>query len=765
MAKFLVIVESPAKSKTITKILGRDYRVLASYGHVMDLPKSKLGVDVANNFKVEYEISKEKASVVKDLKKAAESAEKIFLCSDGDREGEAIAANLADLINDRSKIVRATFNEITEKAVKAAIANPRCIDCNLVDSQQARRVLDRIVGYKISPILWDKIKRGISAGRVQSVAVRLIVEREREILAFKPQEYWSIAGQFFDQKNTISANLRLVDDSKVVSSAEEVEKAEANKSFLRIKDKGSADLFVGVIRSKPQYVVSNTETKEVKASAYPPFHTSSLQMASANRLGFDAKRTMQIAQSLYEGVDMGSGPIGLITYMRTDSFNIAKEAQDECLALIQQKYGQNFVPEKRNFYRSKAGAQQAHECIRPTHVDLTPEAAKGKLPQEAHRLYTIIWQRFVASQMSPAVYDATSVEIQSEGDKPVFTFRATGRKTKFAGWTAVYQSEDDEENTLPPIASGTKVKLQDITPDQHMTQPPPRYTDASLVKTLEKEGIGRPSTYASIIQTIQDRKYVEKTGHGGKAPFKATDLGMTVTDRLIEGFPKIMDLGFTRDMEKDLDDIEEGTKKYIDILSAFYKPFEESLKEAKKKMTCTKGGEPTNIDCPKCQTKLIKLLGSFGYFLKCPTEDCGHSQNPDGSTLKSQREETSLLCDKCGGKVVKATGRFGPYYCCEHYHDKKCDFTMKMGKKGLPQRKLKAEPTNLKCDKCKAPMVIRVASRKKQPNAFLSCSKFPKCRESKPLPDELKKEGDQMLCKYSEIRKKDQKDAEQLQKS
>jgi len=763
MAKFLVIVESPAKSKTITKILGRDYRVLASYGHVMDLPKSKLGVDVANGFKVEYEVSKEKANVVKDLKKAAELAEKIFLCSDGDREGEAIAANLADLINDRSKIVRATFNEITEKAVKAAIANPRGINSNLVDSQQARRVLDRIVGYKISPILWDKIKRGISAGRVQSVAVRIIVEREREILAFKPQEYWSIAGRFFDQKNTISANLRLVDSSKVVSSAEEVEKSETNKSFLRIKDKGSADLFVGTIKAKQQYIVSNTETKEVKTSAYPPFHTSSLQMASANRLGFDAKRTMQIAQSLYEGVDMGSGPIGLITYMRTDSFNIAKEAQDECLALVQQKYGQNFVPEKRNFYKSKAGAQRAHECIRPTHVDLTPEDAKGKLPQEAHRLYTIIWQRFVASQMSPAVYDATSVEIQSEGDKPIFTFRATGRKTKFAGWTAVYQSEDDEENTLPPITSGTKVKIQDVSPDQHMTQPPPRYTDASLVKTLEKEGIGRPSTYASIIQTIQDRKYVEKAGHGGKAPFKATDLGMTVTDSLIQGFPKIMDLGFTRDMEKDLDDIEEGTKKYIDILSSFYKPFEESLKEAKKKMTSTKGGEPTNVDCPKCQTKLIKLLGSFGYFLKCPTEGCGHSQNPDGSTLKSQREETSLVCDKCGGKIVKATGRFGPYYCCEHYHDKKCDFTMKMGKKGLPQRKLKAESTDIKCDKCKAPMVIRVASRKKQPNAFLSCSKFPKCRESKPLPDELKKEGDQMLCKYSEIRKKDQKDAEKLQ--
>jgi len=763
MAKFLVIVESPAKSKTITKILGRDYRVLASYGHVMDLPKSKLGVDVANGFKVEYEVSKEKANVVKDLKKAAELAEKIFLCSDGDREGEAIAANLADLINDRSKIVRATFNEITEKAVKAAIANPRGINSNLVDSQQARRVLDRIVGYKISPILWDKIKRGISAGRVQSVAVRIIVEREREILAFKPQEYWSIAGRFFDQKNTISANLRLVDSSKVVSSAEEVEKSETNKSFLRIKDKGSADLFVGTIKAKQQYIVSNTETKEVKTSAYPPFHTSSLQMASANRLGFDAKRTMQIAQSLYEGVDMGSGPIGLITYMRTDSFNIAKEAQDECLALVQQKYGQNFVPEKRNFYKSKAGAQRAHECIRPTHVDLTPEDAKGKLPQEAHRLYTIIWQRFVASQMSPAVYDATSVEIQSEGDKPIFTFRATGRKTKFAGWTAVYQSEDDEENTLPPITSGTKVKIQDVSPDQHMTQPPPRYTDASLVKTLEKEGIGRPSTYASIIQTIQDRKYVEKAGHGGKAPFKATDLGMTVTDSLIQGFPKIMDLGFTRDMEKDLDDIEEGTKKYIDILSSFYKPFEESLKEAKKKMTSTKGGEPTNVDCPKCQTKLIKLLGSFGYFLKCPTEGCGHSQNPDGSTLKSQREETSLICDKCGGKIVKATGRFGPYYCCEHYHDKKCDFTMKMGKKGLPQRKLKAESTDIKCDKCKAPMVIRVASRKKQPNAFLSCSKFPKCRESKPLPDELKKEGDQMLCKYSEIRKKDQKDAEKLQ--
>lgn len=763
MSKFLVIVESPAKSKTIKKILGQDYKVMASYGHIMDLPKSKLAVDVEHGFAVEYEPSKGKSQVIKDIKKAAEEADRIYLCSDSDREGEQISNNILSILSkkDKAKAVRSTFNEITSRAIKEAINNPRNIDENLVNSQQARRVLDRLVGYKISPLLWEKVKRGLSAGRVQSVAVRLIVEREREILAFKPQEYWSILGQFSNQQDRIPANLRLVDDCKVVSSAEEVEKSETSKNFLRIKNKADADKYVDSIKNKPKYSVSNTETKEVKTSPYPPFHTSSLQMASANRLGFDAKRTMQIAQSLYEGVDIGSGPIGLITYMRTDSFNVAKEAQTECLCLIQHKYGQTFVPEKPNFYRSKAGAQQAHECIRPTHVDITPDDARGKLTADGLKLYTIIWQRFVASQMTPAIYDATTVDIQSE-EKPVFTFRATGRKTKFAGWTIVYKSEDDEENTLPPITAGTAVSLNEVKPDQHMTQPPPRYTDGSLVKTLEKEGIGRPSTYASIIQTIQDRKYVEKAGQGGKAPFKATDLGMTVTDRLIEGFPNIMDLGFTRSMEQDLDDIETGTKKYLDVLTNFYGPFSASVKEAKKKMTSTKGGEQTDIECPRCKTKLTKLLGSCGYFLKCLAEGCGHSQNLDGSTAKSQREETSFTCDKCGGKVLKATGRFGPYFCCEHYHDKKCDFTMKINKKGFPQRKLQALKTDITCDKCKAPMVIRVASRKKEPNAFLSCSKFPKCRESKPLPDSLKKEGDEMVCKFRLLRKKDSEDVAKM---
>ena len=764
MPKFLVIVESPAKSKTIKKILGQDYKVMASYGHIMDLPKSKLAVDVEHGFTVEYEISKGKAQVVNDIKKAAIEADRIYLCSDQDREGEQISNNILSLLDkkDKAKAVRSTFNEITSKAIKAAIDNPRSIDENLVNSQQARRVLDRIVGYKISPLLWEKIKRGLSAGRVQSVAVRIIVDREREIQAFVPQEYWSITGTFAHEKDSILTHLKLVDSLKVVNSAEDIERSSSNYTFLRIKDKQQAIDLTTQIQTKRPYVVSNTETKEVKATPYPPFHTSSLQMAGANRLGFDAKRTMQIAQSLYEGIDMGSGPIGLITYMRTDSFNISKEAQDECLCLIKQKYGQAFAPDKPNFYRSKAGAQQAHECIRPTHVDITPDDATGRLTPEGLKLYTIIWQRFVASQMTPAVYDATTVDIQSEGDKPVFTFRATGRKTKFAGWTTVYNSEDDEEDTLPVITTGTIVSLNEAKPDQHMTQPPPRYTDASLVKTLEKEGIGRPSTYASIIQTIQDRKYVEKTGRGGKAPFKATDLGMTVTDRLIEGFPNIMDLGFTRSMEQDLDDIEAGTKKYLDVLTNFYEPFAESIKEAKKKMTSIKGGELTDVECPRCKTKLTKLLGSCGYFLKCLAEGCGHSQNPDGSTAKSQREETPFSCDKCGGKVLKATGRFGPYFCCEHYHDKKCDFTMKMDKKGQPQRKVQALKTDIPCDKCKSLMLIRVASRKKEPNAFLSCSKFPKCRESKPLPDTLKKEGDEMVCKFRLLRKKDLEDISKI---
>lgn len=764
MSKFLVIVESPAKSKTIKKILGADYKIIASYGHIMDLPKSKLGVDTEHGFNVEYEPSKGKNQAIKQIKTEAALAEKIFLCSDPDREGEQIANNILSLLSktDRAKAVRATFNQITQKAVREAIANPRQIDQNLVAAQQARRVLDRIVGYKISPLLWDKIKRGLSAGRVQSVAVRLIAEREKEIQVFVPEEYWSINGSFSSEGSGIKADLKLIDENKVVSSADELEKSKQSANFIRIDNQQKADDISKQISSKKTFVISKNETKQVKQTAYPPFHTSSLQMSSANRLGFDAKRTMQIAQSLYEGIDTGNGPIGLITYMRTDSFNVSREAQGECRDVVLQKFGADYLPDKPNFYRSKAGAQEAHECIRPTHVELTPEEARSHLTPDLYKLYMMIWQRFVASQMSPALYDSTTIDIQSEEKEPYFTFRATGRKTRFAGWTAVYKSEDEEEPPLPQFKKDDKFSLLELLPSKHMTQPPPRFTDASLVKTLEKEGIGRPSTYASIIQTIQDRKYVEKNGRGGKAPFKATDLGMTVTDRLIEGFPTIMDLGFTRDMEKDLDDIESGTKNYLNVMTDFYGPFVQTLKDAKKKMTSTKGGEKTNEDCPKCGEKLTKFLGSCGYFMKCTNEKCGHSQNLDGSTSKSQREETPYICDKCGAKVVKATGRFGPYFCCENYHDKKCNFTMKMDKKGLPKRKLEATPTNIPCPKCKAKMVIRVASRKKQPNAFLSCSKFPKCRESSPLPDSLEKEGNDLLCKFKVLQKKDREDAEKI---
>lgn len=768
MAKFLVIVESPAKAKTIQRILGRDYMVTASMGHVRDLSSEKIGkgkdalsgVDVTNDFEPRYDVLSNKAKTVKDIIKQSERVDTIFLCPDPDREGEAIAFHLRELMIDAGRdpgdFKRVTYHEITPRAINEAFRHPRDLDMNLVNSQQARRILDRVVGYKLSPLLWKKIKRGLSAGRVQSVAVRLVSEREKEIMAFIPREYHTVAGKFSTSEG-FPAQLKFLDDKKVVCSAADLDRFDSKpKEYVHVANESEAKSIASKALALGTYVVSSYEEKQVKERPYPPFSTSNLQVAAAVRLGYDAKRTMSIAQQLYEGV--GGSDHGLITYMRTDSFNVGKDAQDEARDFIKGKYGDDHYPAAPNVYASKKGAQEAHECIRPTEVSLTPDDAKSKLSDEQYKLYRLIWQRFVASQMAPAVYDAVACELEPEGQKPgVMTFRATGRKIAFAGWTAVYERDEDENASLPAMAVGQKVKTTSILPEKHVTEPPPRFTDATLVKLLEKEGIGRPSTYASIIAVIQDRGYVEKAGFGGRAPFKATTLGMLVTDSLVGHFPVIMDVGFTRDMEERLDDVSEGKVGHVKVLKDFYKEFMTELAKADIAMPTKKGGEVTTHPCPKCSEMMVKFLGRFGEFLACPKCKTKQNLDSDGNPKDPDADILPITCDKCGSKMMRAKGRFGEYIKCSA---EGCKFTMGLTKAGMPKRKLAAEPTKLACPKCSKPMVVRISARGKmpKPKPFCSCSGFPKCRHAEELPADLKSVGEEVVKQWSALRELDRRD-------
>ena len=752
MPKNLVIVESPAKAKTINKILGKDFIVKASYGHVRDLPKKELGIDIEGGFIPTYEVLSKKKDTVSELKKLAKDSEVVFLCSDPAREGEAISWNLFEVLKlSKSKARRVTFNEITPSAITNAFKHPRDIDMNLVNSQQARRMLDRLVGYKLSPILWQKIRRGLSAGRVQSVAVRLLAEREKEIAAFKPEEYWTIKGSF-EAPSPFLALLRAIDDKRVVCSAEDLGKSKESKQFVLLASQAQAIPLIGQCEGRP-YEITEHEVKSVSESPYPPFNTSMLQQAAANRLGFDAKRTMAIAQGLYEGVETSSGPVGLITYMRTDSFNVSQDALKEVRSLVQDQFGDKYCPAKPNFFKSKAGAQEAHECVRPTHVEMIPDHVKSHLTGEQFRLYELIWKRFVASHMTPALYEATSCEIcPSDKAHPRVMFRATGRVLKFDGWTKIYEREEDEDGKLPPLSKGAKPKLVAALPEKHVTQPPPRYTEASLVKILEKEGIGRPSTYATILSTIQERQYAEKVGKGGKAPFKATELGLLVTECLTGRF-KFMDVGFTRDMEEKLDEVEEGKVDHVKLLEKFFAGFKAELDDAKKDIKGVKA-EKTDVDCPKCGKKMLKKFGRFGYFLACENEKCKHSMNLDGKS-KNEGEPTDMTCDKCGKPMLRKVGRFGPYLCCSDY-PKDCQFTMRINKVGLPTRKAPTLKTSVKCAKCDKEMVLRM-SRKGSP--FLGCSGFPKCRNIRSVedvPENLEDKVDELRKKWLEGKKKDE---------
>ncbi|MFZ0630040.1 MAG: type I DNA topoisomerase [Acidobacteriaceae bacterium] len=624
MGKSLVIVESPAKGKTINKYLGKNYQVEASFGHIMDLPKRDLGVELKKRtFEPTLIVTPDKEKVVRHLKKLAETADAVYLAPDPDREGEAIAAHLSmqlmPVVKDKSRIRRVTFNEITQKAVRAAFEHPRDVDENLVDAQQTRRVLDRIVGYQISPLLWDKVRRGLSAGRVQTVAVRLIVEREREIQAFQPVEYWTID----------AAVAPVPDGQEFVARLVAIDGAKAEVptvSTPSVPDQKTADAIVAAL-PRARWSVRSVERKERRRSPAPPFTTSKLQQDASRQLGFNVKRTMGVAQRLYEGVDLGpDGSVGLITYMRTDSTRIAPEAITAVREFIGQKLGTQYLPEQPNAYRSKKDAQDAHEAIRPTNPELHPDEIRRFLSDEQHRLYKLIWQRFVASQMVPAVFDQTTVTIDARADRS-YEFRSTGSVLKFDGFLKVYHEasdtvdEDEEEMklVLPSLNDGDPLKLNRTMPEQHSTEPPPRYNEASLVKELEERGIGRPSTYASIITTIQDREYVTKmppTGRGGR--FYPTEIGTVVTDLLVANFPYIFDTRYTARLEEELDEIEDGKEKWTDLLKGFYGHFEEELKHAEKHMENVKRMEkPTDEKCDLCGSPLVLKWGKFGSFYAC----------------------------------------------------------------------------------------------------------------------------------------------------
>lgn len=655
-AKPLIIVESPAKTRTLKNFLGGDFEIQASMGHVRDLPKSEMGIDIEHGFQPRYVIPRDRAKVVKALREAAGRASEVYLASDPDREGEAIAWHVAELLGvpDARRI---EFNAITRDAVLEAFKHPRSIDRDRVNAQQARRVLDRLVGYRLSPLLWKKLgKRTLSAGRVQSVALRLICDREREIQAFVPVEYWTITATLTprDENHPFDARLAQIDGRKA-----EIGDAEQAQGIVRELD--GAD-----------YRVARVETKERLRNAPAPFITSTLQQEAARKLGFTASRTMRVAQDLYEGVELpGEGSVGLITYLRTDSTRVAPEAVEEARAYIRDNYGPQYLPEAPRAHRKSKAAQDAHEAIRPTKVLREPDSLKAYLSDEHYRLYRLIWQRFVASQMSPAVYDVETVDISAGR----FTFRATGSVEKFDGFRRVYtegrdetpaEPEDEDRPPLPEMAEGELLELLKLLPEQHFTEPPPRYTEATLVRALEEHGIGRPSTYAGIISTLKEKDYVRLE----KKRFHPTALGFAVSDRLVEHFPGIMDVKFTAGVEAGLDEIEKGRTEWTRLVSDFYGPFEEALKRADAEMERVRlEPERTDLKCPNCGADVVVRDGRFGKFLAC-------SRYPDCKTIIKERRETGVSCPSCGeGHLVERKSRRGKvFYGCDRYPS--CEFVL-----------------------------------------------------------------------------------------
>jgi DNA topoisomerase-1 len=735
----LVIVESPAKAKTINRYLGSDYEVKASMGHIRDLPSKGLNVDIENNFEPTYDIMPGKKRVVSQLKAAAKNCDKLYLATDLDREGEAIAWHLTQILGvPEDRIYRVIFNAITKSAIQQAFAEPGRVNVDKVMAQQARRVLDRIVGYKISPLLWKKVTRGLSAGRVQSVAVKIIVEREREIRDFKAEEYWLIPAVFTTDLNS-NYNQQWLDfvtpgtaDGKGPTLEQQSKWLAEHHAFkaelhrigdrkFKASNQEEAEKVFNELRHAP-FKIAGIETKESVSKASPPFITSTLQQAAANRLGFSAKRTMAVAQQLYEGIDLGSmGSLGLITYMRTDSTYISGEALGEVRNYIQHHYGSQYLPEKPNFYADKKSAQQAHEAIRPTDVDLTPQEIKEYLSEEQYKLYDLIWRRFVACQMEPARWNVTTLDIATQTSLGTATYRATGRVLVFDGYSKAWTVSSAEQQ-LPPTQIDQPLAVVEIRSEQHFTKPPARYTEASLVKALEKEGIGRPSTYAPIISTIQERGYVEQKDR----KFYATDLGEVVTTKLDEYFPRIMDIAFTRHMEGQLDQIEEQHLDWVGVLRDFYGPFERNLETAQSQMTHAKAeATPSEYTCPDCGRQLLYKFGKNGRFLSCSAyPECKFACPCDKEGKMVQDEVSEHKCPNCGKPMVHKSGRFGAFLGCSDYPT--CKTALRLDKEGNPlPPKEKPDPTGIKCHKCKSgELVVRKSKR----GPFLGCNRFPKCR-------------------------------------
>ncbi|MDP2952392.1 MAG: type I DNA topoisomerase [Chloroflexota bacterium] len=715
-SKGLVIVESPAKARTLSQFLEGRYVVKASLGHVRDLPKSKLGVEVSHDFAPSYEVPKEKKKVVKELTEAARGVPQVFLATDPDREGEAISWHLtqaAHLDNPQ----RVVFHEITKEAVQEAFRHPRPIDMRLVNAQQGRRILDRLVGYKISPILWQKIRKGLSAGRVQSVALRMIVEREREIKGFVSQEYWSIEAEL----------------AKKAASKSKVQKFRAalvgyleGKKKLKITHQEEAGKLVAVLE-KAAYAVGGVNRKESLRQPAPPFITSTLQQEAWRKLGFVAKRTMAIAQQLYEGLPIGSETVGLITYMRTDSTRVSTQALAETRDYIAEKYGQDFLPPSaRQFTRKVKGAQEAHEAIRPTSVKREPSVLKAHLTSEQFRLYELIWKRMVASQMAPGRLQTTTVEVTARTPKEGYLFRVASTKVLFPGFLTLYSEGKDEDGSeeegkklLPEVKTGDPLDLLGLFPEQHFTQPPPRYTDASLVKALEENGIGRPSTYAPIISTLQEREYVERV----ERHLQPKDLGFLVSDIMTQHFAQIVDIDFTARMEEGLDQVARGERDWVPMLREFYDPFEETLKKASQDIQRL-GGEPTDQVCEVCGRPMVIKLGRFGKFLSCSGYPECTNRRPLVVSLGAQRiggEPTDQVCEVCGRPMVIKWGRFGKFLSCSGYPE-------------CTNRKSLVVNLGVRCPRCGGDLLER---HTRKGRTFFGCSHYPECDFSlwqRPLP-------------------------------
>ncbi|MHB8831135.1 MAG: type I DNA topoisomerase [Patescibacteria group bacterium] len=699
----LVIVESPTKAKTIGRFLGKDYKIMASVGHIRDLPKSKLGVDVEHNFEPLYVIPPDHKAKVKEIKDAAKKAKDIYFATDEDREGEAISWHLAQVLEqDPTKVKRITFHEITKTAILDALENPRPIDMKLVEAQQARRVLDRLVGYELSPFLWRHVKRGLSAGRVQSVAMRLIVERERTILAFNPEEYWSIEGAFENTKNqTLEAKLQAVDEKSL--------------DKMDIKNKEEADKLLAECQ-KQEWKVASVEQKRKTKSPPPPFTTSTLQQEANNRLGFSAKQAMTLAQKLYEGVEIGlEGQIGLITYMRTDSFNLSQKFLEEAKDYLKETLGKEYTLEQPRTYKTKSkGAQEAHEAIRPTDPTRTPDSLKAFLDTGMLRLYTLIWQRALATQMPEAVLNATRVDIG--GGK--YTFRATGQQVVEPGYLKLYPDQENDKS-LPEISEGEKLKAQEIKGVQHFTEPPARYSDATLVKALEEDGIGRPSTYASIISTVIERGYVERDE---KKRLKPLPIAMDVNDLLIKRFPDIVDLEFTARLESSLDYVAEGTTQWEPLMHAFYGPFHKQLETQEKEMELEAQKDAEGQICDVCGKPMVVKRGRFGRFLACSGyPECKNTRPLPGEAAPPKPEPTDEICPKCGAPMVKKTGRFGPFLACSRYPECKTIVNIE-----VPVLDQNGNP--IMCPTCKEGKILERKSKKGK--LFYSCSRYPECKQA-----------------------------------